>query len=319
MPDNEPTLSEGQGGSAVTKHFVLPTPGEKIKSELTKNTYRIGDRIGEGSFGIVFKCTDVWDNNLALKVLKPQGTYDFVRQKAVSELNKLLTLRHPHVTYVHDAFEFRDTFHIVTELCDAPLSVLFTINAFNGKHWLKPIARCLLQAVHYLHVNNFVHQDIHPGNVLYSFVKDEMVSTEAGAIQFKLGDLGIAKLLHEVGVDNTRAQWMLPPEVLDSGEFGLPDFRVDIYHLGLLLLQIAHSKEMRFSREEILAGRPRELALTLPAPMSTAIEKALRRHVEHRTKTPMEIWEDLNAPGLLEGPLPSLTDVLGDGPSSNPS
>ena len=64
--------------------------------------------------------------------------------------------------------------------------------------WLMPIARCLLQALHYVHINKFVHQDIHPGNVFASIVKNEMPA-EASAIQFKLGDLpGVAKVAHEV-------------------------------------------------------------------------------------------------------------------------
>jgi hypothetical protein len=89
---------------------------------------------------------------------------------------------------------------------------------------------------------------------------------------------------------------MLPPEVLEPTEFGPVDYRVDIYHVGLLLLQLAYSREMRFSREEIVAGRPRDMALELQAPYSFALEKALRRHVAFRTATAMELWRDLNSP-----------------------
>jgi len=158
------------------------------------------------------------------------------------------------------------------------------------------IARCLLQALHYLHINNVIHQDIHAGNVLATFVKDEMVPEQANAIQFKLGDLGVAKLQGEVNASNTRAQWMLPPEVLDPTQFGPIDRRLDIYHAGLLFLQIAHSKELQFTEAEILAGKPRELALSLPSPYSFALEKALRRHVEFRTANAMELWRDLHTP-----------------------
>jgi serine/threonine protein kinase len=162
--------------------------------------------------------------------------------------------------------------------------------------WLTPIARRLLQAIHYLHLNNYVHQDIHEGNVFTAFVKDEMISARPEVIQFKLGDLGVAKLLPEVGLANTRARWMLPPEVLNSGEFGPIDSRIDIYHLGLLLLQIAYSKRLRFTEEEILQGKPREMALALQVPYNFALEKSLRRHVEYRTANAMELWRDLNTP-----------------------
>jgi hypothetical protein len=36
----------------------------------------MGDKIGEGHFGVVYSCKDVWENDLAAKVLKPIGTYE---------------------------------------------------------------------------------------------------------------------------------------------------------------------------------------------------------------------------------------------------
>ena len=114
-------------------------------------------------------------------------------------------------------------------------------------------------------------------------------------IECDLGDLGIARLFEELGAANTRAQWMLPPEVLNPSEFGPIDYRLDIYHVGLLLLQIAVSKELRFTREEVLDGKPREMALALAPPYNFALEKALRRHVPFRTASAMELWRDLRS------------------------
>ena len=208
-------------------------------------------------------------------MLKPLGTYERVRTSAQSELGKLLYLRHPNITYVYDAFEYRDTFYIITERCFCPTTNLFGIKNFNGQGWLLPIARCILQAIHFVHINRFVHQDIHPGNIFTAFVKDEM-PTEVRAIQFKLGDLGVAKLATEVNAQNTRAEWLLPPEVLRPSEFGQVDYRIDIYHMGLLLLQLGYSKELRFTKDEILRGKPREMALALPPPLSFGLEKSLR-------------------------------------------
>jgi hypothetical protein len=37
------------------------------------------------------------------------------------------------------------------------------------------IARCLLQAVHYAHINHYVHQDIHLNNVFAALARDEMM------------------------------------------------------------------------------------------------------------------------------------------------
>lgn len=275
------------------KEVVPPAPGEVITSLATGNSYTMGNQIGEGYFGRVFSCVDVWGNDMAAKVLKPIGSYEKVRALAEAEFKKMVVLRHPNITYVFDAFEFRDTFYIITERCYCPLTQLFSLKDFNGFAWLMPIARCLMQAVHYIHLNQYAHQDIHPGNVFAAFAKDEMRPRDPGAIHFKLGDLGVAKLFGELDSANTRADWMLPPEAIDPVEFGPIDHRIDIYHVGLLLLQLTYSHELRFSRDEILAGRPREMALDLLAPYNFILEKTLRRHVAYRTTTAMELWREL--------------------------
>jgi serine/threonine-protein kinase len=284
--------------------------GEVITSHGTKISFTMGHKIGEGNFGVVFACTDGWGNELAAKVFKPLGTYERVKAAAQAEFVKLLTLRNPFITFVYDAFEFRDTFYIITERCTGGsiADSLFGMKHFDGPLWLMAIARCLLQAVHYLHINDYVHQDIHPGNVFAAFHKDELLTgpDAPSTMTFKLGDLGVARVLTEVDATNTRAEWMLPPEVLDPQEYGVMDHRIDLYHTGLLLLQIALSKEIRFTKDEILAGKPREMALALPAPYNFALEKALRRHVEYRTASALELWRDLHTPAdpptTLEGP-----------------
>lgn len=212
-PEQQPTTA-----TPPAKRVVPLQPGEVITSMANGNSYTMGDRIGEGHFGVVYSCQDDWNNDLAAKVLKPIGSYEQVKALAENELSKLLQLRNPYITYVYDAFEFRDTFYIITERCYCPVTELFQNDKFNGQDWLMPIARCLLQAVHYLHVNNYAHQDIHPGNVFASFVKDEMMPNKNKAIQFKLGDLGVAKLFTHIDAQNTRAQWMLPPEVLSPSD-----------------------------------------------------------------------------------------------------
>ena len=279
-----------------------PTLGEVIISEATGNSYTMGSKIGEGHFGLVYNCVDVWNNNLAAKVMKPLAPYEKVKAATEAELHKLMELRHPNITYVFDAFEFRETFYIITELCFCPLNNLFGLDQYNGYAWLKPIARCLLQAVHYAHLHKYAHQDIHVGNVFAAFVRNEMNADDPGSLQFKLGDLGVAKLFTEIDATNTRAQWMIPPEVMQPLEFGPMDHRIDIYHCGLLFLHLLHGSELRFTPEEIKAGLPRDLALQLPPPYNFALEKALRRHVQFRTANAMELWRDLNSPETIQAP-----------------
>lgn len=276
--------------------FTPPTAGLQVTSEMTGNMYTFGRVIGEGAFGTVYEATDVWLNELAIKVLKPCGTYDQIRQAANQEFVKLLQLRHTHVTHVVDAFEFQHTFYIVTERCFAPLSDLFRMEQLNGPVWVRPVARCLLQAVHFLHIAGYAHQDIHFGNVFMQFHRNEMGEgcSDPTSMTFKLADLGIAKLFTEIDAQNTLLNGsMLPPEFLDPSRFGQLGHQVDIYHSGLLLLQLYIGKSLSFTNEEILAGEPRKLAERLPEPYGSALAKALRRHVSDRTQLALELWRDL--------------------------
>jgi len=314
LPVPEPVAPEATSETPTrpADWVTPPTEGEVITSMSTGNTYTMGEKIGEGNFGMVYACVDVWNNNLAAKVMKPLAPYERVKASTEAELGKLVYLRHPHITYVFDAFEYRETFYIITERCYCPLTELLTMEGFDGAVWIRPIARCLLQAVQYAHNNQYAHQDIHLGNVFAAFVKNEMDANDPGAIQFKLGDLGVAKVFSEIDATNTRALWMLPPEVLDSSEFGPLDHRIDIYHCGLLFLHLLHGRELRFKEEEIRAGAPRELALQLPAPFNFALEKALRRHVQYRTASAMELWRDLYSPESPRLEAPSDQQLLLD-------
>jgi serine/threonine-protein kinase len=263
---------------------------------MTGNTYTFGKLINEGFFSFVYECTDVWNNRLAVKILKPSQPSDALREAAAHEFQTLLSLRHPNITFVHDAFEFESAFFVVTERCEYTLEIVLSLEKPEEPLWLMPVARCLLQAVHYLHINGFAHQDIHPGNVMAAYLKDEIAPNQPEAIHFKLCDFGITRVLSELAATELRKVSIMPPEVIDPKTYGPLDHRIDIYHVGLVLLQLAHSTPLTFTRDEILAGNPRQMALQLAAPYATALEKALRRHASFRTASAMELWRDLNSP-----------------------
>ncbi len=88
----------------VQPRFTAPVPGTSIISPLTGNTYRIFQEIGQGNFGIVFACSDTWNNDLAAKVFKPRNLpYEVVQGEAAAEFMKLMQLRHPNIISVFEA------------------------------------------------------------------------------------------------------------------------------------------------------------------------------------------------------------------------
>ena len=275
--------------------FISPSTGEVITCRNIQ--YFIGQQIGSGAFGAVYDCRDEWGNELAAKVLLPHNrSYEIVREDWLHELRNLQQLRHPRITFIHDAFEYRNTFYIIVEKCALTLKDLIQSPNTTGEIWLPYVSRDILNGLQYIHDHGYVHKDLHPGNIFVSEQKDPMLLDNEPVWRFKIGDLGISRLEGDIRFFNTiLAQWMLPPEFLNPAEFGFIGKHVDIYHVGLLLLSLLCNRVQNFTRDEIIAGRPRELAESMPSRYSAAIARSLRRHVNARTPSAIDMWREISS------------------------
>lgn len=278
----------------ITQHnFQPPYKGEVVRHG--DQYYTLGKPIGNGSFGAVYECWDEWGNKLVAKILLPQSrTYEEVRKNWIDELQKLKELRHPNITYVYDAFEYKDTFYLIIERCAKTLKELLESSDFNTAELVRPVARDILQGLHFIHNQNYVHKDIHAGNIFIAAVRDHLAPKRDPILVFKIGDLGITRLASEIALNTILAQWMLPPESFDPREFGPIGKHMDIYHTGLMLLSMFLGYLPNFTKEQILSGYPRELAAGLDSPYAPAIAHALRRHVKSRTPSALDFWRELN-------------------------
>lgn len=272
--------------------FRAPVRGEMI-SNGSAGVYFIGEHIGSGSFGDVYECTDEWANPLVAKVLKPALPFEQMRQQWESEVTNLARLRHPNVTYIHDAFVYDYTFYIIVEKC---LYSLDRILERIDQSWVPHIARDVLQALAFIHRSGHVHKDVHPGNVFVSLTTDVIEKEHGPFLQFKLGDLGIARQEHTIRTTGTiLAPWMQPPEAIDPERFGTVSRPTDVYHAALLLLSVLRRQIHQFTSEEILAGLPQRMSEATRSPYAAALGNALHPSVMYRTQTPLEFWREIQA------------------------
>ena len=270
---------------------ALPfAPHSELENPVTGSAYRLLKPIGEGYFGIVYAAVDSWENELAIKVLKPYASPQEHARKAAAEIDKLVILRSPYFTYIYEAFVSKGYYCIVTERCEHPLSTALGQTWFKGPNSVRSVARCVLQAVQRMHDFQLVHQDIHLGNVFVAMARDELVGG-GGATSFKLADVGLAKHVHQLDPFNTNVNPdTVAPEFLDPAAFGMPDHRVDIYHCGLLLLQVLVGEQLNFTQPQIRAGEPGRAAQSLGTPLGEVLSQALRRHVGARPASARELW-----------------------------
>ncbi|MBL9004024.1 MAG: protein kinase family protein [Myxococcales bacterium] len=279
---------------SVAPPFTPPNAGELIPCSI--GTITIIQELHSGHFGLTYLARDEWGNDLVVKVHKPNGTYEEIRSNWAQEHSNLRALRHPNITYIYDAFEYNYTFYIVMERCSGTLDSLIKNPSVNKPILILPLARCILQGLSFMHRAGYVHKDIHAGNVFWTFQRDEFGLADKQAVCFKIGDLGISRLAQDINIFGTvMAKWMLPPEFLDPASFGFVNTQVDIYHTALLLLTMALGYTPAFTNDDIVRGEPRKLAESLASPLGAPLSRALRRHVNQRTQTPLQFWQELSA------------------------
>ncbi len=268
----------------------LPSPGNIITSTDTGISYEILGPLAVGGFSNVFLCTDDWGHQLVAKVLKPVGETKEMEARAVSEVVAAAVARSPHIVHVHDAFELNGAYYIIAEKCASTLLDMMCNPKVTPSVWFRPLTKAVLHGVHYMYTRGLVHCDIHPGNVFLHSKPDIILFEDQSAFDFKLGDFGQTRLIGDVAPAATWNVGCVPPEVLDPDEFGPIDHRADLYQAGLLFLRFLSQEALDFDRDDILAGRPRELAEALPHPASPAIACMLRRHADARPKTALAAW-----------------------------
>ncbi|HAG81938.1 MAG TPA: protein kinase family protein [Cyanobacteria bacterium UBA12227] len=279
----------------LPRRFNLPHRNNPI--EYNGHTYMIGDFIGSGCFGEVYECRDEWGNELVAKIISPKlGQYKQFLDRTIRETDNLFNLRHPNITYLYDAFELNNKLYLILERCDLTLEELIKHGQSSGDRALPYIAKDILQAVHFMHNNGYVHADLHPGNIFCSILRDQIQPNSQNYIfKFKIGDLGITKREADLNLNylNTIfADWMRAPECIDQS-FGSVDRRVDIYHIGLLLLSLTRGDIPRFTYQEIVDAVPRRMAEGLSSPYRDVIARTLRRHVDARTQTAFAVWKEI--------------------------
>jgi serine/threonine-protein kinase len=203
-------------------------------------------------------------------------------------VRRLLTLRHPNVVYVHDAFEWQRSFCVALEWCDHTLRDM--LEQPLQEELAIELSRQMLAAVQYLHDCDVVHDDLHPGNVLIQQADRPIV---------KISDFGIAAELR--GAPAVRPEMVhhaiMAPELL---AVGYTSKQSDLYQIGLVMywmitgqsalqLGVPYQELVR----QISEGVARQRAEQLQTPFGTIVAKLLRRRDAYRYTSAREVWADL--------------------------
>ena len=191
-----------------------------------QNKYEVLGVVGEGAYGIVYKCKNKETGKyVAIKKFK-EVEDELVKKTMKRELKMLQRLHHPNVVEFQDAFRRKGNLFLVFEFVDKNLLELLQEHP-NGldQNLIRHLIYQLCKSIKYLHDQNIIHRDIKPENLL---ITDKMES--------KLCDFGFARLVSETNeklTDYVATRWYRAPELLLSqGNYGK---EVDYWAIGCIM------------------------------------------------------------------------------------
>lgn len=213
--------------------------GAITTGDLLDSKYRVSQRLGEGGFGEVYLATDqLLERQVAIKLLRDR---DPDRQAdLVHEMRSLDQLHHPSVvTFFHHFLDGQLLFLVMEYCAGGSLRTRMRQHPVRS-HTVIEWGKDLTDTLEFVHRHDIVHHDIKPDNILF---------TSEGML--KVGDFGVANR-------NFGTALYLAPEML-LGEVNTGDVRVDVYALGITLLELLLNRNPfdGMSRAETLRAKIR--------------------------------------------------------------
>ena len=203
----------------------------------TVQHYRIGERLGAGGMGEVYRAEDVrLGRPVALKFL-PHGLKSDPESRArlLNEARAASMLRSPNIAVTYDIGEQGGTDFIVMEYVDGEL---LSSRVANGPLPVREAVDAGMQVADALdeaHSRGIVHRDIKSANLM---------RTARGLV--KVLDFGLAKFLPTRSSDVTQAQMTMAGMVVGTVSYMAPeqalgrsiDHRADLFSLGVVLFEL---------------------------------------------------------------------------------
>ena len=203
--------------------------------------------VGEGAYGIVYKCRNK-ENGKYVAIKKFKEIEDKLVQKTMKrELKMLQMLKHDNVVDFQEAFIYKKNLFLVFEYVEKNLLEVLekSPDGLNPK-LIRSFVFQMCKAVHYLHINNMIHRDVKPENLLI----DENM-------QLKLCDFGFARKITLDGNNNNvnamtdyvATRWYRSPELLLSKGIYGPE--VDYWAIGCIMGELADGNPMFPGENEV--------------------------------------------------------------------
>ncbi|KAK9275389.1 hypothetical protein L1049_022653 [Liquidambar formosana] len=198
------------------------------KSKTLDNKYMLGDEIGKGAYGRVYKGLDLENGDfVAIKQVSLENIAQEDLNIIMQEIDLLKNLNHKNIVKYLGSLKTKTHLHIILEYVEnGSLANIIKPNKFGPfpESLVAVYIAQVLEGLVYLHEQGVIHRDIKGANIL---------TTKEGLV--KLADFGVATKLTEADV-NTHSvvgtpYWMAPEVIIPPKPFSSPPVRSLPSHL----------------------------------------------------------------------------------------
>ncbi|PNH00631.1 Cyclin-dependent kinase A-1 [Tetrabaena socialis] len=220
-----------------------PPAAPESLPRLLNNKYRLERRVGEGTYGVVYRATDLSSGDkVAVKEMRPDESEEGVPSSALREIAILLELRHDNVVRLRDVTRDQSAgpgsaktqLFLVFDFLDVDLHRLMHLNPHIGgsPRLVKFLVYQMLSGLDYCHRRRILHRDLKPQNLLVDLANHN---------RLQIADFGLSRAF---GVPvrllspEVVTLWYRAPELLLGGKlYGTP---VDIWSTACVVLELSN-------------------------------------------------------------------------------
>jgi len=213
--------------------------------------YTLHNKLGQGGYSTVYKCTDAIGVRYACKQLPKQANK---RSRVEQEIKIMQSLDSPKLVRYVDAGEDDDNFYIISELCRGGVVKEYVANYGHfAENTVASIIRGVLRGLVHMHEKGIIHRDIKSGNVLLADKSEDA--------DVKIADFGtsIYEGAKTTGIVGT--PWFLSPESLCNACCT----KSDVWSVGVMTYQLLSGVLPFNDREYPMNPRLRKLWLAILA------------------------------------------------------
>jgi WD40 repeat protein len=258
--------------------------------------FEVLNRLGNGSFGTVYKARDPQLKRLVAIKVPRAGSFPTPedQERFLREARSAAGLRHPQIVQVYEIAHERGVPFIVSELIDGRNLGEALVTYRPGFAEAAELVAQIADALDYAHVRKIVHRDIKPANILL----DEAGKPHVADFGLARREEGETTMTIEGQVLGTPA-YMAPEQA--AGNHAQVDGRSDVYSLGVVLYELLTGErpfrgQVRMLLEQVIHEEPRpprSLNDRVPCDLETVCLTALAKSPPRRYATAGRFAADL--------------------------